>query len=145
MDLAESLAYAKSGFDLLRSAIGLAKDVQGVLPAGEKKDAMGNALIRAERQMQLPEAQITQSLGYKLCRCDYPPAPMLFVGYRIDGFGRRADVFECPTCKNNDAKLEAWERTTGPQAGQKMPRRQPDVGPKRIRPPSSLSEQQFSF
>lgn len=45
MDLAESLAYAKSGFDLLRSAIGLAKDVQGVLPAGEKKDAMGDALI----------------------------------------------------------------------------------------------------
>jgi hypothetical protein len=108
--------------------------VQGALPAGEKKDAIGQSLGQAERQMQLAEAQIARSLGYKLCHCDYPPTPMLLVGYRIDGFGNRADVHECPVCKNNDARLEAWERTTGPQAGQKMPRLREDPTPRRIRP-----------
>jgi hypothetical protein len=62
--LADGLAYAKSGFDLLRSAVGVLKDVQGTLPAGDKKDAVGISLGQAERHLQLAEAQIAQGLGY---------------------------------------------------------------------------------
>ena len=41
MDLTQittTLGLFKTGFDTLRTAMGLVKDVQGVLPEGEKKD-----------------------------------------------------------------------------------------------------------
>ena len=83
MEFADAFALAKAGFDLFRSAIGLAKDVQGILPAGEKKDAIAASLEQAERQMKLAEAQIAQSLGYHLCRCEWPPTPMVLWTYPV--------------------------------------------------------------
>jgi hypothetical protein len=65
MDLAQittSLGLAKSAFDTLRTAMGLVKDVQGVLPEGEKKDVVGRTLDEADKQLVLAEAQIAQAL-----------------------------------------------------------------------------------
>jgi hypothetical protein len=104
MDLAAitaGLAAAKSGFETLRTALGLVKDAQGMLPAGERKDAVARTLEEADKQVRLAEAQIAQALGYKLCRCAFPPTPMLAVGY-TPGLVREV-VHECPRCRENDA------------------------------------------
>ncbi|MGA9014653.1 MAG: hypothetical protein WB509_19350 [Acetobacteraceae bacterium] len=77
-----------AGFDTVSSVIGLVKDVQGVLPAGDKKDAIAESLVQAERQMQLAETQIAKGLGYALCECEFPPTPMLTVG-RIERGSQR--------------------------------------------------------
>ena len=119
--ITEGLAYAKAGFDLLRSALGIVKDVQGVLPAGEKKDAVVASLEEAGRQLRMAEAQIAQALGYELCRCSFPPTPMLQVGHYFTSSHRRINVHECPSCRNTDAGNSPWYRTVGEEAGREMP------------------------
>jgi hypothetical protein len=111
----------KTGFDSVGAVVGLLKDVQGVLPAGEKKDAVGASLAEAERHLRTAEAQIAQGLGYKLCRCEFPPHPMLQVGYYFIPGGQRREVHECPVCRVNDAGTLPWQRTAGEGAGQQMP------------------------
>jgi hypothetical protein len=112
----------KSGFDAVRTVLGLVKDVQVTLPPGEKKEAIGKSLAHAEREVQLAEAQVARALGYRLCQCSFPPITMLLAGFRLDAFDNHQNLHECPACKTNTARLEAWERTVGPQAGSKMPR-----------------------
>jgi hypothetical protein len=128
--LSTGLALAKSGFDTLRTAIGLVKDVQEVLPPGEKKETVARTLEEAGKQVRLAEAQIAQALGYPLCRCDFPPTPMFAVGYRspiaptdkaimIEVAKKQGHaavsggivVHECPRCGQNDAGPWAWDRT----------------------------------
>jgi hypothetical protein len=120
-NIAAGAAAAKTGFDTLRAALGLVKDVQGVLPAGEKKDAVGASLAEAERHFKTAEAQIAQALGYSLCRCAFPPAPMLQVGYYFGSVNRRVNVHECPVCRTTDAGTKPWHRTVGEEAGREMP------------------------
>jgi hypothetical protein len=111
--LSDGLVSAKSGFDLLRGAVGLLKDVQGVLPAGDKKDAVGTSLSQASRQLELAEAQIAKGLGYPLCRCTLPPNPMLEVGEYWSPMAVRVVVNECPRCHRNDGPKQAanWIRS----------------------------------
>ena len=123
MDLASisaGVAAAKAGFDALRSAIGLVKEIEGILPTGEQKDAVGASLAVAEQRLKIAEAQIAQGLGYPLCRCAFPPRPMLRIGYRrpqggMDlamamqeqrysrGAAAMFEVHQCPKCGRNDA------------------------------------------
>ena len=129
MDIPTIVAGAgalKTGFDTVRSVLGLVKDVQGILPPGEKKDVIGHSLAQAEREIQLAEAQIAKALGYRLCRCVFPPIPMLLAGYRLDFQNIHFYVYECPVCKTNTAELAAWLRTVGANAGQAMPPLKPD-------------------
>jgi hypothetical protein len=127
MDLASiaaGMAAAKTGFETLRTAIGLAKDAQGLLPAGEKKEAFNRTLQEADAQVRLGEAQIAQALGYELCRCAFPPTPMLKVGYRVaspqqqialqtklkPGQASPLDVHECPRCGQKDNRGQKFHR-----------------------------------
>jgi len=140
MDVAEiaaGIGIVKTGFDLIRTALGLVKDVQGALPAGEKKEAAAQALEEAHTQIRLGEAQIAKALGYPLCRCAFPPTPMLAIGYRpyagqreyhllleLVGKGQISSpsgftIHECPICGANDAGPFDYTRTapvTLPQA-----------------------------
>jgi len=50
------LNSAKAGFDTLRLLLGLVKDVQAVLPAGEKKQAVALTMEQVEKQLQIAEA-----------------------------------------------------------------------------------------
>jgi hypothetical protein len=59
----------------------LVRDVQGVLPASEKKDAIGTSLAGAERQIRVAEEQIARGLGYQLGRCRFSLIPVLTVGH----------------------------------------------------------------
>jgi hypothetical protein len=108
--IAEGLAFAKTAFDTLRGAVGLVKDVQQTLPA-EKKEVISRSLEEADKQLRLAEAQFAHALGYTLCRCAYPPTPMLYVGYReITHQQRTVDVHECPVCGRDDAGPWRWKR-----------------------------------
>ena len=120
-NIATGMALAKTGFDTLRTAWGLVKDVQQALPSGEKKEVAGRTLEEADKQLRLAEAEIAKALGYSLCRCEFPPTPMLQVGYRFplhagersaliimakDGLISSPSAFpinECPKCGNDDA------------------------------------------
>jgi hypothetical protein len=86
-----------------RSAIGLAKDAVAILPA-DKKEAVSRGLEEADKQLRLAEASIADALGYALCRCAFPPTPMLLVGYRTElrNPGTQTviiDIHQCPYAK----------------------------------------------
>ncbi len=93
----------KGAFSLLGSAIGLAKKAKELLPDGAEKKSVEQSLVEAERQSKLAEAQIAQALGYELCRCTFPPQPMLSLGYR-----EQIEYYQCPKCK------KIWPPDTGP-------------------------------
>jgi len=107
--IAAGLGVAKSGFDTLKTALGLVKEAQEVLPAGDKKEVIARTLETAEQQVRLGEAQIAQALGYNLCRCAFPPTPMLKIGKITRGAVR--DVHECPRCGQDDAFPMGFTRT----------------------------------
>jgi len=131
--IASGMALAKTGFETLRTALGLVKDVQQALPSGEKKEVAGRALDEADKQLRLAEAEIAKALGYSLCRCEFPPTPMLQVGYRFalnhlesnallimaqEGRISSPSAFpinECPKCGNNDAGGQQYHRTASPR------------------------------
>src|SRR6266481_6151134 len=114
--IATGMTVAKTGFDTLRIAWGLVKDVQQALPSGEKKEVAARTLEEADKQLRLGEAEIAKALGFTLCRCEFPPTPMLKIGYRfaLDHFERSAllimakdgrisspsafTINECPKC-----------------------------------------------
>lgn len=108
--IAAAVALAGSCFDTIRNLIGTVKDVQGVLPDGEKKEAVRLATVEVEKQALLAEVQLAAALGYPLCRCKYPPAAMLKVGYaevpriRPETGMEFRDVHECPKCKQRDVR-----------------------------------------
>jgi hypothetical protein len=128
-EIASGIGIVKTGFDAIRTALGLVKDVQGALPPGEKKEAAARALEEAEKQIRLGEAEIAKALGYPLCRCTFPPTPMLAVGYRLCNDHREYQLLlalvakgqasspsaftvnECPTCGANDAGPHNYTRT----------------------------------
>jgi hypothetical protein len=106
---ASAAGHSKTILDTVRSALGLAREVVSSNPPkpGEevKTAAAVIALDAAERQVALAEAQIAQLLGYQLCRCQFPPTPMLDVGeLHVEGLkGSSGRVHECPKCGQNDA------------------------------------------
>ena len=104
----------KAGVDTLRSTLALFKDVQGVLPKGEKSDAIALSLVTAERQLRLADAEIAKGFGYKFCKCQAPiPTAMPLVGHYADYFDNRHEVYECPACNSVTAPVGTWERLTG--------------------------------
>ncbi len=103
----ENVTMAKTAFDTFRSAIGLIKDARTLLPVGQDTEAIDLALSESERQLRVAEAATAKALGYELCKCEYPPTPMLLVGHKRDG----SKVFECPLCHSNTASPISFTRT----------------------------------
>lgn len=101
--IAGAATAIKTTFDALRSAIGLLKDAKGILPAGDQREAaISQALATAESSSKIAEAEIAKSLGYELCKCEFPPTPMLTVGEH-NGRPKMGPVYECPKCGFNTA------------------------------------------
>jgi ActR/RegA family two-component response regulator len=87
----------KQAFGTLATAINVLKQAKELLPDGSKKDDIDEALKKAERQLNLAEAQAAESLGYQLCKNHFPPEIMLSLD----------DVnWKCSKCYN--------EKNTGP-------------------------------
>lgn len=93
------LTDLKTAFDMMKMAIGIAKDAKDLLPEGEKKQTLVNSLSTAERHTQIAEAQMAGAMGYQLCRCTFPPQIMLRVGYKTQDYAVQ-EHFRCPKCGN---------------------------------------------
>lgn len=116
-------AAVRSGFEVLKTALSIAKDAKELLPNGDQKNQVGEALESATRMLGEAEAALADALGHQLCRCQFPPTPMLKVGYlpytrlsSIDmatvmahhvkaggGLAGAVAVHACPMCKQTDA------------------------------------------
>jgi len=111
--VAAGISVVKTTFDALRAAIGLVKDSKDLLPKDARSDAITAALEAAETTSKVAEAEIAKALGYQLCMCQFPPTPMLTVGYHIVNLPpiRTGDpVFECPKCGITSAGPYGYER-----------------------------------
>jgi hypothetical protein len=83
------------------------------------------ALEKASIAASVAEAEVAKALGFELCKCQFPPIPMLTVGH-IDQRGVKlfGPVYECPKCGFNSAGYWNYNRiapprttTAGPAAG----------------------------
>jgi hypothetical protein len=116
MIIASAIGALKPTFDALRSAMGLLKDAKDLLPAGDKREiAISQALVTAESSAKIAEAEVAKALGYELCKCEFPPVPMLTVGTRDvrSGIAAGSAVYECPKCKFNTAPPYGFNRLLG--------------------------------
>ena len=75
LDWIGDASIIKAGVDTLRSALALFKDVQGVLPKGEKSDAIAMSLVAAEQQLRLADAEIAKGFGYKIVDAELRSLP----------------------------------------------------------------------
>jgi hypothetical protein len=112
-----SLSAIKTTFDALRSAIGLVKETKDLLPKGETAATITAALATAESSSRMAEAEVAKAMGYELCKCEFPPTPMLTVGYNIAGPAARVGtpVFECPKCGITTAGPIMFQRIAPPR------------------------------
>jgi hypothetical protein len=67
----EWVVTGKSAIELLRSAWAL-------LPKGPGKDALQTKIAEAEDALKRSDGKLAKELGYKLCRCTFPPQIMLW-------------------------------------------------------------------
>lgn len=74
----------------------MVKTMGGFLPKGPEAEEAQRRLEEAQKALAASEAQLAQALGYELCKCTFPPIPMLSKGYheRHD-----VEIFECPNCR----------------------------------------------
>jgi hypothetical protein len=106
-----ALAF-KSIFDGLRSAISMVREARGSSGDGkEESKLIEAALDKASIATAVAEAEVAKALGFELCKCQFPPTPMLTVG-SIDqpGVKKSGAVFECPKCGFNTAGPWAYDR-----------------------------------
>lgn len=75
----------------LNSALDAAKKARDLLPASARS-AVDAEIDRAEEQFQMARAQIAKDLGYKLCRCKFPPGIMLVL--------HKERCYKCDACGN---------------------------------------------
>ena len=113
-DPSTALITLKAAIDLYRTAKAAFFDALNHLPEGKDKEAAAQSLEEAEKATQLAEASIAQALGYELCRCEFPPTPMLKIGYMSPRGDRPLkDVYEFPKCQQNNAGPYVFERQIG--------------------------------
>jgi hypothetical protein len=118
LTVAAGISAVKTTFDALRAAIGLVKDTKDLLPKDAKTATITAALETAEASSKIAEAEIAKALGYELCKCQFPPTPMLTVGYHTRSLTDRpgSPVFECPKCGITSAGPIMYERTAPKRA-----------------------------
>jgi hypothetical protein len=88
----------------LKSYIDVAKGLREVMPDGKERDELDRELKNAEEGLARTDAQLVQQLGYTLCRCTFPPTPML---YKRD---QSANV--CPNCGETEKVLRPEDFAT---------------------------------
>jgi hypothetical protein len=129
--ISAGMAAAKAGLDTIKATLGIIEEAKDLLPNSDQKNRIEMALTHASEKMAEGEAAVANALGYTLCRCQFPPTPMLMVGYLpirhlsgIDmgqvlsqkpkaggGMTGSIAVHECPKCKTTDAPGYNFLRT----------------------------------
>ena len=54
------------------------KGIRSELPAGPKSQQIKEQIDKAEGALKASEVELAKALGYKLCRCTFPPQIMLW-------------------------------------------------------------------
>ncbi|EOW9411513.1 TPA: hypothetical protein ACMDVO_003661 [Vibrio cholerae] len=99
-DLSSAMDSFKTGLSLLGDSIGLIKKVKDLLPDSNEKEAISKSLIEADKAAKLAESQIALALGYRLCKCTFPPQIMLSKGYKDLGY-HHEEEFVCLKCNKS--------------------------------------------
>lgn len=86
MALAEWAEYLGAA----KTALEVFKEVRSELPKGEKADKAQKQIEKAEEALKKSEAELAKGLGYRLCRCTFPPQIMLW--------NKDQRVNLCPAC-----------------------------------------------
>jgi hypothetical protein len=74
-----ALAF-KSIFDGLRSAISMVREARGSRDTDQGKaetKLIAAALEKPSTATVIAEAEVAKALGYELCKCQFPPIPIL--------------------------------------------------------------------
>jgi hypothetical protein len=79
----EYLAAAKTTLDIFRG-------IQSELPKGAKAEHAQKEIEKAEQSLRASEAELAKALGYRLCRCEFPPHIMLW--------NKDVQASICPKC-----------------------------------------------
>ena len=87
------------GVTALKAVLALMKDAKDLLPNGPQKASAEEKIGEAEKALRIAEAQTAQSLGYELCKCAFPPCPMLSIGPSQEEGMEGVEVFQCPNCR----------------------------------------------
>jgi hypothetical protein len=107
----------KAIFDSLRSAITMVRELRSRPDGGSEKETalIDAALDKADGAAAIAQAQVAKALGYELCKCEFPPIPMLTVGSHNgrSGIPDGLPVYECPKCKFNTAAPWSFNRLPG--------------------------------
>lgn len=110
-NIVENLAEVTAAFKVMREVLKLTWDVNANL--GEGRQNVQLALEEADRQLEIAEATFAKSLGYPLCRCQFPPTIMLKIGYTRAPNPRNPDidVHQCPKCGSKDCGGRKFSQT----------------------------------
>jgi hypothetical protein len=86
------------------------KGIKSELPKGPAADRAATEIAKAEEALKTSEAELAKALGYRLCRCEFPPPIMLWKKEE------RADF--CPKCGDrNPPKREPPPSGYRPDSG----------------------------
>jgi hypothetical protein len=110
MTIMAGVSAVKTAFETLRSAIGLVRETKDLLPNDAKTAVITAALDNAETSSKLAEAEVAKALGYELCKCEFPPTPVLTVGMSARE-PKSGPVFECPKCGVDTSYPYTYHRT----------------------------------
>jgi hypothetical protein len=100
-----SIEEIKASVSLLQLFLALPKTLKDWLPSRSKKEQAQSKPSEDERK--LSEAQLALSLGYKLCRCAFPPEKKVY-----GGTIRGRENFVCPKCGANSVPHSRPKRAT---------------------------------
>jgi len=87
------IALITSGLALANQAISALKNLGGMIPDENEKERVSGELQKAQQDLKLGEAQMAHGMGYKICKCTFPPQICLSIG-RPNGF----EQSQCPKC-----------------------------------------------
>ena len=93
-----ALSHMKLALEAGRSLFGLLTEFQQALPDSDDKDAISEAIGQTEKQFAIAEAELALALGYKLCKCAFPPAIMLENAAETTAEASGKTLFKCPKC-----------------------------------------------
>lgn len=80
----------KGWFEAAKAALALLNAAKDAIPKGKPRDEAEAKIHEAESAMKKADAALANELGYRLCKCEFPPTPMLW---------REAEKAEvCPRC-----------------------------------------------
>jgi len=86
-----NIEEVKQIFSIIAMTLGLMKQTKDLLPDSENKDRVSKNIEQAEKQIQIAEIQIAQSMGHKICRNHWPS------GIMISSDNKN---WKCPVCGN---------------------------------------------